>query len=348
MTNKVYICIATWNSEKFLSDLFLSLHNMDYDKSYWHLVVVDNNSKDKTKNILLSWQTKMHNFDTIIHNTKNKGFAQANNQAIKYALNHKADYIALLNDDTIVEPNWLNKIIAAMEKEKKIGLMQPLITRYPDKNKINTFGNSYHYLGFGYCHGEGENIQDFNIQSYQPAYLSFTAVVIRAEIFKQIGLLDENYFSYHEDSDFCFRARLAGWQLLAFKDSVVHHNYKFPSQKNKQRYFWLEKNRFYLLLKFFKFKTLLLISPACLLMEIGLIFFSISRGFFWQRIRAYGWIAKNLNTIRKERKGIRPNDKLLYNYMTGKIEFQPLNNFLLKNIANPILNLYFKIIKKFI
>ena len=352
MKNKVYICIVTWNSEKYLSDLFLSLHNMDYDKSDWHLVVVDNGSKDKTKDILASWQTKMHNFDTIIHNTENKGFAEGTNQAIKYALDQKADNIALLNDDTVVEPDWLTKIVEAMDKDKNLGLVQPLITRYPDTSKVNKFGNAYQYLGFGFCYGEGESIKNFNTNSYEPAYLSFTAVVIRPEVLKSIGLLDNNYFSYHEDSDFCFRARLAGWSMLALSSAVVHHNYKFPSKKNKIRYFWLEKNRYYLLLKFFKLKTLLLIAPMCLIMELGLIFFSITRGFFFERLKAYWWIIRNFATILKQRKRIqkerKADDYALYDFMTGKIEFQQLNNPLLTYIGNPMFNLYFKIIKKYI
>lgn len=354
MTNypQVYIVIATWNSEKHLSDLFLSLSDMDYPKNRWHLVIVDNGSKDKTVDILGKWQTKLHNFKTIIYNTTNLGFAPANNQGMEYALKNKADYVVLLNDDVIVESNWLTNLIATMEQNKDIGLAQPLITRYPEVDKINSFGNKYHFLGFGYCFGEGESIKKFNLADYEPAYVSFTAVSIRADALKQIGLLDANYFSYHEDADLCFRVRLADWNILAVYDSIVHHKYKFPSLKDKKRYFWLEKNRFYLILKFFKLKTLLLIAPACLFMELGLIFYSILKGFFLQRLKAYGWILINLPKIFKERRVIQKSRKFddykLFDLMTGKIEFQEIKNPLLTYIANPLLNLYFKIIKKLI
>ena len=350
MKNKVYIIIAAWNSQDHLSDLFLSLRKMNYPKSKWQLVVVDNGSKDKTKNILLSWQNKMHNFETIIYNTQNEGYARANNQGIQYALKNQADYIVLLNDDTTVEPDWLNIIIKKMEEHKNIGLAQPLITRYPETDKINTFGNSYQYTGFGYCYGEGEMVNSFNIKSYQPAYLSFTAVVIRAQVFTDVGLLDENYFSYHEDTDFCFRARLQNWDLLAIKDSIIHHNYKFPAHKSNTRYFWLEKNRIYLIFKFFKAKTLLLIAPACFLMEFGLVFYSIIRGFFIQRLKAYLWLVKNSAKILKQRRQIQQSRKFgddkLFNFISGVIEFQEIKNSLLTRIANPILNLYLKIIRK--
>ena len=353
---KVTIIIATWNSEKFLSELFFSLRNMDYPKSDWDFVVVDNGSKDQTLNILDDWQKKMFNFTTIIRNEKNIGFAAGYNQGIAYALKQKPDYIALLNDDAVVEPNWLKIIVEKMDSNPDIGLCQPLITRYPASDRVNSFGNCYHYLGFGYSYGENQPVKFFAekniLKDYEPAYLSFTAVVIRRRGFEEIGLLDESYFAYHEDSDFCFRARLADWRLWVAGDSIIHHHYKFPSQKNKLRYFWLEKNRLYLVLKFYKPRTLLLIFPAFLIMEFGLIIFSIYRGFFWQRLKAYGWFILNLSTILKSRRDIQAarkfGDYKLFDFMTGKIEFQEIKNPLLDYLGNPILNLYFKLIERLI
>jgi len=353
---KIFFIIATWNSEKFLSDLFWSLKNMDYPKEDWNLVVVDNGSKDKTLEILNDWQKKMFNFPTIIRNEKNLGFASGYNQGITYALKHNPDYIILLNDDTIVEPDWLNIIIQKMDNQPAVGLSQPLLTRYPQKNLVNSFGNSFHFLGFGYSLGDNcpvEQVFDkYGQADYEPAYLSFSAVVIRRAVFETIGLLDEKYFAYHEDSDFCFRARLADWQLLAVSNAVVHHNYHFPSTKNKQRYFWLEKNRLYLTLKFYKLRTLILALPAFLIMELGLIVFSIARGFFWQRLKAYGWLIINLPSIIKSRRDLQQarkfGDYRLFDFMTGRIDFQEIQNPLLKYIGNPILGLYFKIIKKFV
>jgi len=356
MSPKVFIIITTWNSERFLSDLFLSLQKIDYPKSDWSLVVVDNGSKDKTLEILRSWQVKMLNFSTVIENKENKGFVVGYNQGIEYALKNKTDYIVVMNDDIILEADWLNKMIEVMEKDKSIGITQPMITKYPEKNKINSFGNSYHFLGFGFSQGGEMTMKNYFAKNrnanYEPAYISLATAVMRGETLRKIGLLDPNYFTYHEDTDISFRARLYGWKLLVVVNSIVHHNYTFPAKKNKRRYFWLEKNRIYLMLKFFKLKTLLLILPAGLVMEIGLILFSIARGFAWQRLKAHGWILFNLPKILKVRREVQKNrqfgDDKLYEFMTGKIEFQEIDNLLLKYIGNPILNLYFKFIKKFI
>ena len=349
---QVYLILVTWNSEKYLSELFLSLHDLDYPTHCWRLVVVDNGSQDNTLNILSAWKRKMPNFEKIIYNTDNIGFAPANNQALEYALANQADYIALINDDVVTESDWLKKIIQQLDNNQKVGLAQPLITHYPRTDIINSFGNAFQFTGFGYCSRESQPVKKTSLADYEPAYLSFACVVIKSAVFKQIGLLDENYFSYHEDTDFCFRARLAGWQLLALKDAVAHHNYKFPSLKHKIRYFWIEKNRLYLLLKFYRPWTLFLIFPAFIFFEAGLILFSLSHGFLWQRLKAYAWVFKNLPTLLKARFSIQSSrqfgDSELFNFMTGRIDFQPLSNPLLKYIANPLLNFYFKIIKKII
>ncbi len=353
---QIIIIVATWNSARHLPKLFLSLHDMNYPVTDWELLVIDNGSTDATLKILEGWQKKMPNFKTLIRNHTNHGFAAANNQGIRLALQKKAEYIVLLNDDVVVEPDWLNKIIHTLQHNSQVGLAQPLITRYPQISRINSFGNAYHFLGFGYSFGDNILIKHFRqhklLADYQPAYLSFSAVVIRAKVFKQIGLLDEKYFSYHEDTDFCFRARLAGWQLLAVHDAVVHHNYKFPSHKSKTRYFWLERNRLYLMLKFFKLRTWLFILPAFVIMELGLCFYSLIHLFFWQRLKAYLWLIINLPSIFKQRQLIqnqrRFGDRQLFSYMSGKIEFQQLSNPLLTYLVNPLLTVYFKFIQIFI
>lgn len=353
---QIFIIIVTWNSEKYLPHLMLSLHDLDYPRDKWRLVVIDNGSQDNTLRILRQWQVKMHNFEPLILNASNQGFAVANNQGIRYALARDADYYVLLNDDAIGEPDWLKKIIPVMENNPKIGLTQPLITRYPETNLINSFGNCYQYAGFGYCSGEGVPLKTFfqknPLADYEPSYLSFTAVVMRRAVMEQIGLLDENYFSYHEDTDYCFRARLSGWHLQVISDALVHHNYKFPVARNKIRYFWLEKNRLYLMLKFFRWRTLLLIFPAWLIMEFGLIFYSLVRGFFMERLKAYGWILAHLPIIFSARKQIQTARKIgdgeLFKFITAKIDFQEINNPLLTYVGNPILSIYYKIIKKFI
>lgn len=354
---KVVIVIATWNSEIHLHNLFTSLQNADNKNISTEIIIVENGSTDSTPESLVLWQDKFSNITEIIWNSENIGFSPGYNQGIREALKKKPDFIALLNDDIIVEPDWLPSIIERMKKDKSIGITQPLLTRYPSTDKVNTFGNYFHFLGFGYCFGENVSVKELRqknlLEEYEPATTTFSAVVIRSDVFENIGLLDENYFAYHEDTDFCFRARLAGYTLLAFPGSVVHHAYKTPVSKSKIRYFWLERGRLYLVLKFFSLRTLFFIFPAWIFMECGLIFYSLIKGFYRERAMAYKWIWQNRYDIRRVRAEVKnlshdKKDKKLFRHMTGKIEFQEIDNPLLIFVANPILNFYLKLIKKII
>ncbi len=353
---KVTLILVTWNSAEHLREFFSSLLRINYPKHSWNLVIVDNGSQDETRKTIGTWQTKMHNLTTVIYNAQNLGFTKANNQGIQYALQNNVDYIALVNDDIVFTKDWLKSMVECMEKNKQVGLSQPLIMRYSEPSQVNSLGNAFQFTGFGYSFGDNVPLSDLRqqglVKDYEPAYLSFACVVIRADLFNQIGLLDDKYFSYLEDADFCFRTRLQDWHLLVNTSAKVFHNYRTPFSKNKERYFWLEKNRFYLILKFYRAKTLLLITPACIFMEIGQIIYALAKGFFIKRLKTYFWVLANLLSIYQQRKRVQSSrqfgDYKLFDFMTGKILFQELDNFLLRYIANPILALYLKLIKKFI
>ena len=169
---------------------------------------------------------------------------------------------------------------------------------------------------------------------------------------KKIGLFDENIFSYHEDSDLCLRAKLAGYKLVLAKDSMVYHDYSFPTKKNKKRYFWMEKNRLYIILKFYKLKTLLLILPVMLFMDVGQIIFALKKGYVFEWLKSRFWFLINFNKLYRARREVQKNrqigDRELTKNFASEIKYQELKNPLLEKIANPVMKFYWQIIKKFI
>ncbi len=116
----------------------------------------------------------------------------------------------------------------------------------------------------------------------------------------------------------------------------------------------MERNRLICLLENYKIPTLILIFPAWLVMEIGLFLFSLKSGFWREKLKVYGYFFKlsvwrKIIRIRRARRAIRAlGDRQIVNLFTGKIEFQEIDNFILKKIANPIFNLYWQIIKNLI
>jgi GT2 family glycosyltransferase len=147
MKNNVFIIIVNWNGKQYLDDCISSLEDQTY--KFFKTIIIDNNSSDDSVEFIKKKFIQIK----IIQNTQNFGFAQGNNIGIKYALQNNADIIILLNNDTIVDKNWLQEMINTANSNKKIGLVQAkiFIDNKDKKHIINTVGNNIHYLGFGYC-----------------------------------------------------------------------------------------------------------------------------------------------------------------------------------------------------
>ncbi|HPI67517.1 MAG TPA: glycosyltransferase family 2 protein [bacterium] len=347
----VYLIILVWNGLKYLPRLFHDLENLAYPPEKIKIIALDSNSTDGSREFLE--KLNLPNF-SLIELEKNFGFALGNNIGMQYALAHGADYLVLLNQDISVEQNFLTELVDKTKTDPKIGVVQPLILYYQNHQEINSCGNELHYLGYGWTNGNHQKINNSpQLTSLEDiTYASGAAVLYTASMLKKIGLFDKKYFSYHEDSDLCLRARLQGYKIVLATKSVVYHDYHFPTQKNPQRYFWMEKNRLYLILKFYQWKTLFLILLMELIMSFGQLLFSLKNGYFWQFIKSRLWLLWHWFEIMTERKIIQAQrqigDKELLKNFQAEIRFQETKNFLLDKIGNPLMKWYWQIIKKLI
>lgn len=354
-----YIIILTWNGKKYLSKLFNSLENLTThkkslpaDRQDYKILVLDSGSTDGTIDFL----KKLASEEKIIFKKldKNYGFAEGNNIGMREAIKKGAENIVLLNQDTFVKQDFLEKLLTTANSDKKIGVVQPLILHYDKPEKIQSWGNDLHYLGYGWSGGNWQSLipNHKSLITKNIPYASGAAVLYKTDMLKKIGLFDKNFFSYHEDSDLCLRAKLAGYRVILSPKSIVHHAYDFPTDKNKIRYFWNEKNRIYLMLKTYKFKTLVLVFPMALAMDIGQLFFTIKRGYVWQWLKAHFWFIFNLHKLiyaRYKTQKLRTiSDKELTKLFSSEIKYQPVSNFLLDKIGNPIMKAWWKIIKNFL
>jgi len=348
-----YIIILTWNGKKYLNKLFNSLDNLTYPKNSHKILVLDSGSTDGTIFYLekLESQGKIE----LIKLKENKGFTGGNNIGMQHALDNGAENIILLNQDTYVQPAFLEHLIAKTKSDKSIGVVQSLILHYKDKNKIQSFGNQLHYLGYGWSGGNWLEVNQTDIlteSKNKMIYASGAAVLYTAKMLKEIGLFDENYFSYHEDSDICLRAKLRGYKVALAEKSIIYHDYDFPTDKNKLRYFWNEKNRIYLIKKFYTKKTFILLWPMRFFMSTGQLFFAIKNGYTWEWLKSRLWFLFNYKKLTKQRNKVQnsrkiPDSELIHNF-ASEILYQSVTNPLLEKVANPIMKIYWKIIKKFI
>lgn len=347
MNDKVAIILVNYNGKKYLPDCLSSLMNLDYPKENLKIFFIDNGSSDD------SLEYAKNNYKDLEYyvNEKNLGFAEGNNIGINKTISLGYDYVYLINQDTISEPDSLKKLVNLLQSDESIAAVQPRLMLWPEKDKVNSLGNSIHYLGFGFSGGGYQKFSG-DLTPKEIAYPSGAAVVIKTEVLKKIGLFDPRLFAYHEDLDLGWRMRLAGYKVFVAPDAVVFHKYEFSRSITK--YYYMERNRFICLLENYKLGTLAFILPAGIIMEIGLFVFSIFSGFWPQKLKVYGYFLRWSNwqeiiKSRKSKKSIRViGDKDIVKLFTGKIEFQEIDNFILKYVVNPIFNLYWQIIKHLI
>lgn len=225
------IIIINWNSYELTKDTLLSLAQTSY-KDY-DIILVDNASSDGSREKL------MEAFPNCIHlaAATNKGFTGGNNIGMRYAIAKQYPYLILLNNDVELAPDFLEPLITIMEKNPNIGAAQPLIYFHHDRNIIwNAGGKYYPFLGIsktiGYQKADPMHIAMQENKSID--WITGCAFMARTSVIKEIGLLWEAFFIYHEDVDWSLRIKEAGYQLAYVPSSVIYH-IAGMSHKSKQK-----------------------------------------------------------------------------------------------------------------
>lgn len=348
---KVGIIILSYNGDRFLPKCLQSVLKTDYPREDIIFFLVDNASEDGSKAILKKFKEQHSEFNIeIILNKKNLGFAAGNNIGFQHALESSADYMVTLNQDVEeVDPLWIQRLIATLEENPKIAVAQARVMQYPNKTLVNSVGNQFHFLGFCFCEGNGKPFEPKNEGVYEIMYASGCALMTRAALIQKYGGFQEETFMYHDDIELCMKFRLLGYTIAINTDAVVYHEYDF--HRSIKKYFWMERNRIWMLLEYYQLRTWFFIFPVFLVMECGILLFSIRRGFFLSKIRGYLDILFPLNLLKiiRRRKYIqsirRISDRELLRLATPIITDQEFQNPLLKYIANPIMRFYWKKVK---
>jgi len=344
MSKKVGIILINYKdyAEKYLSVCLESLKKQTYNN--WQLFIVDNGSSESSFAYLKREAPEAE----IIVNRGNDGFAKGNNDALKIIIEKGFDYAWVLNMDTEVMANSLSELVNTLEEHENVGAVQSRLMLYKDNEIVNSLGNATHFLGFGYCLGYQEKYNQKPEKIANIFYPSGASVLLNLNILNKVGLFDEEFWMYNEDQDLGWRIWLAGYKCVINYDSVVYHNYEFSRSITK--YYWMDRNRTIAILKNYAWPTLVLVFPAWLLMESGLLLFSLQNGWFKKRLAVikYFFKAKTWHYIKKERREIQKNrkikDKEILKMVSGKIWYQEIADPKLK-IINPFFNAYFSFIK---
>ncbi len=201
------IIILNWNQYEDTDECLNSLG------SNYKIMLVDNGSVDGSADKL----KEKYPYIELIKNKTNLGFAAGNNVAIKKALQEGNDYILLLNNDTKVEPDFLELLIKVIEKPGSTGIVSPKMMFFHEPDKVWFCGGYYLPILNKPAHA-------FNKQD-EIDWTSGCCMLIKKEVFNKIGLLDEDYFNNYEDVDFCYRAKKTGFGIKLIPESVIYHKF---------------------------------------------------------------------------------------------------------------------------
>jgi GT2 family glycosyltransferase len=281
------------------------------------VIVVDNASADGSLEAL---ETAFPSVTTISA-PSNEGFGKGCNLGARHA---RGKYLVFLNPDTTVAPHWLEALVAPLEADGAAGLVTAKILLADRPDRINTCGNVVHLSGLTLCRGLGHPKHAFD-RSEEVHAVSGAACAISRDLFDHLGGFDEEMFLYVEDTDLSLRARLAGRFCWYVPDSVVFHQYLFRLTPSK--IFYQERNRYLMLLKTLRWRTLAVLLPAQLLAEVIAWSFVLlrDRAHLKNKLRAYAWVVRNWATVMQKRRATqrlrRVPDRTLLRHMDFRLDF---------------------------
>jgi GT2 family glycosyltransferase len=217
----VWIVVLNWNGLTDTLACLESLRQLHYGNH--RIIVVDNGSSDGSVGVLRS--AAAHPAIEIIESGRNLGYAGGNNLGIRHALDRGADLILVLNNDTTVDPMLLDELIAAADQHPEAGCFGPWIFYMHDPERLWFAGAAWASDSFAFTWpGKDQLASEMPVETTNTDYVCGAALFFRASLARQIGLLDERFFLVYEESDWCYRARRAGFRCLTVPSARVWHN----------------------------------------------------------------------------------------------------------------------------
>ncbi len=218
MSPKVYIIILNWNMAKDTIECVESVKNLNYNN--YNILIIDNGSSDNSSQVLKDRFRECE----FIQNTDNLGFAEGNNVGMRHALSKGADYVLILNNDVVVEKDCLDQLVKIAQEHKKAGMLAPKVYYYSDRDIINSLGTSIDWFRLrpysSFCGNKDGGQFDYLGEA---DILVGCAIFVKKETIEKIGLMDENFFIFHEEADWCLRNIKSGLKNIVVPKAIAYH-----------------------------------------------------------------------------------------------------------------------------
>jgi GT2 family glycosyltransferase len=247
----ITIVVVTYKGLKDTLECIDSLSKLTYKN--WRLVLVDQNSMDGTPEVV----REKYPWVEVLENPVNDGFSGGNNLGLQKAMGTPTDFLFLLNNDTIVEPELLEKLAAPMLADPKIGIIGPTGLFYKKPGTVWWAGSRLDWHGRPVLDPEYINnvpLETIDMRMRETGYVNGCAMLIRRTVLDQVGLFDNRFFIYFEECDLCARATRAGWKMMYLPTAKLWHKVSqvqliagndfgtYHWQRNRLLYLWKNGN----------------------------------------------------------------------------------------------------------
>lgn len=256
----VSVIVVTMNNFDLLKKCLKSLYQQDYEPM--EILVVDNGSNQDARYVLAKELSEVR----VIRMNKNHGFAGGNNRGIEIS---KGKYVALINNDALAEPQWVSSMVAVAEADSSVAAVASIIIDGNNPEILDSCGVGIGLDGMSRQLMHGMPAPDLT-QSKEILLFSGCACLLRMVALEEVGLFDENFFAYCEDTDLGLRIQRAGWKIVAAPGAYVKHLYSMTGGKfSLQKIYWVERNHFWVAIKNFPWFLLVAIPFLTLLRYIA-------------------------------------------------------------------------------
>lgn len=282
----VSIILVNFNGAKDTIECIDSIEKTS-EKNY-QVIVVDNQSTDNSVELLEKAKEK-HDF-ILLKSPVNNGFSAGNNLGIKYALKHNADYILLLNNDTIVAPGFLSELLKPLSENENCGATIGKIYYEQERNRIWYAGGSLDATTARTEHWHYDQIDSLETNKEQSvSFATGCCLCIPVRTLNKVGLLDESYFLYEEDADYSLRITRAGYEIVYNPKSIIYHKVSASTGRTSPvTQYYSIRNKYRLIKQFYKgYKKLIAYSYNTLLFTIRCLKGKLKFKYFFLGLGAF-------------------------------------------------------------
>lgn len=282
---------------------------------------------------------------TVVGDGRNLGFSEGCNLGARHAT---GEHLALVNGDLVADPAALRRLVE-VARDPEIGMAVGSIRLGDDPERINAAGNEIHFLGFSWVGGFDEPASDRSV-ARDVAGAMGALVVLRKEVWDGLGGFAPEYFAFHEDAELSWRCWQTGLRVRYVPDAVGVHRYEFGRVEDKM--YLAERNRLMFVLTCWERRSLMLLAPAFLAVELAVTLLSVSGGWFGAKVEGWRWLVQHRGWLRRRRSLIQSqrsvSDRELARLMANRLDARNYPVPLMLKPFDVLLAAYWRVARRFL